>query len=238
MKIDFEIVPIFNQSANPRTWHDFTELEMKCDAEKYFYKVDDKDRNRIFKGHMCDWQKCKYNIAFAAYNGEQMLGFSTAYKESNSAVYLRNLYVDPKYNGIGIGRQLLDKTEKAAALIASSVNVIALAGALSFYESRGYISFDNRSLYKDVPKVSIGVVPVFQWYNKMRATPNVDVDKTLLQNCKYQPIFVYIGADSKIEGVAVRSQNGENVVWVNEHKGSQMAQFYNQQLLKALSKVR
>ena len=237
-KIDFRIVPVFNQSADARTWHDFTEIEMKCDAEKYYYQVDDRDRSRIFKGHMYDWKHNNHNIAFAAYYGEQMVGFASGYKQQDSSFYLRNLYVDPQYNGIGIGRQLLDKTEQASGLFAGKVELVSLNGAVSFYESRGYENIDSRNMNKKLQKISVGVVPVFKWHKKMRAKLNVDVDHTLLQHYKYQPIFVYVSYGREIDGVALRLPDGQDVVWVNKNKGQSMADFYNQQLLKALSRIR
>ena len=237
-KIDFKIVPVFNQSADARTWHDFTELEMKCDSEKYNYDIDDRDRARIFKGHMDDWKYNNYKIAFAAYHGEQMVGFATGYKQEDNSVYLRNLYVDPQYNGMGIGRQLLDKTEQAATLVAGRLELVSLNGAVSFYESRGYENIDNRTMFKKLQKLSVGVVPVFKWYKKLHAKLNVDVDHTLLQHYKYQPIFVYVSYGREIDGVALKMPDGKDVIWVNKNKSQSMADFYVQQLSKALSKIR
>lgn len=240
LKTDFEIIPIFNQPANPRVWHDFTELEMRCDSEKYNYSVDDRDRTRIFKGHMDDWMHQKYNMAFAAYRGEQMLGFASGFEDpdSKSEIYLHNLYVDPKLNGMGIGRQLLEKMEKAASLVSEYMDLISLNGALSFYESCGYKNFDDRYLFKKLEKIPVGVIPVFKWRKKMRAKLNMDVDYGLLQHSKNQPIFVYVSYGKEIDGVALKLPDGKDVVWVNQNKGQSMAEFYKQQLLKALSKVR
>jgi len=236
-KIDFEIVPIFDQSTKPGLWHDFTELEIKCDSEKYGYNVDDTDRQRIFKSHMYDWANCKHNMAFAAYHENKIVGFATAYKESKTEMYLRNLYVLPQYEGMGIGRSLLEKVERASRLVAKNMNVTSLNGALSFYESRGYTNFDNRNMTKKLPKSLIGVVPVFQWYKFLKLKMKVDVDHSLLIHNWYQPIFVYVSPDQEIVGVGVRTKEGKDITWADNEEGRDMMVFYKSQLLKALSKV-
>ena len=236
-KINFEIIPIFDQSADSRIWHDFTEIELKCDSEKYNYHVDDSDRCRIYKSHMYDWTHCKNNMSFAAYSGEQMVGFATAYKEK-SGMYLRNLYVNPSFNGMGIGHQLLDKTEKASALVSDLMELVSLNGAVTFYESHGYTNFDNRTMNKKLPESVIGVVPVFKWYKSLRAQIKLDVDNSLLIHNKNQPIFVYVAPGREIVGVAVRTTENKDVIWTSNKNGKEMACFYENQLLKALSKIR
>ena len=237
-RINFEIVPIFNQMAKPSLWHDFTELEMKCDAEKYNYNVDNTDRDRIFKGHMYDWKNCKCNMAFAAYYENRIIGFSTAYKEDKSEMYLRNLYVSPQYEGMGIGKALLEKTEKAAALVGRRMSVISLAGALSFYESRGYTNFDDRVMNKKLPTFLVGVIPVFQWSKSLSVTMKVDVDHSLLVRNWAQPIFVYVSPVRAVMAVGLHTKEGENIIWANDEDGREMTVFYKSQLLQALSKVR
>ena len=236
-KIDFEIIPIFDQMAKPGLWHDFTEIELKCEAEKYGYHVDDTDRLRIFKSHMDDWKNCKYNMAFAAYHENRVIGFSTAYKEKNH-MYLRNLYVSPQYEGMGIGRTLLEKTEKAAALMANKIEVVPLPGAVSFYEARGYTHLYNSVMTKKLPKSLVGTIPVFKWSKSLCPEIEFDIDNSLLIHSWKQPIFLYVAPERSVKGVGMHTREGENIVWADENDGREMMAFYKSQLLKALSKVR
>ena len=249
--IDFEILPIFSQSANPRIWHDFTELEMKCDSEKYGYHTDDTDRQRIYRENMDYWNSYKCNIAFAAYHGEQMLGFATGYRDEDKPnknseikhkpqpeICLHKLYVDPKYNGMGIGGALLNKIETAGALMEKSIRVVALNGAVSFYELHGYNNLDDRNMGKILGPCMVGVVPVFQWFHKIQSKLNMDVDASLLHKNKHEPIFVYINTERKIDGVIARGLDGKNNIWVNERKGRVMSDYYTEQLSNAMMKAR
>ena len=237
-KINYEIVPIFNQSANAAVLRSFTDLEMKCDIIKYGYHSDEADWARIMQSHKDDLAHMKYNFAFGAYSaGNTMLGFANGYLY-DKRMYLRNLYVDPKYNGNGIGRTLLKATENAASLVSSYMEVVSLAGATSFYELNGYTNFDDRNMGKSLPKDTLGVVPVFGWGRALRAKLNVAPDVDLLKAAKNQPIFVYVNPDFKIDGVAMRDNKGEDAIWTNDKKGRVMAQFYQQQLIKALDRVK
>ena len=235
---DIRVVPIFDQMANPKIWSDFTRLEMLCDTVKYGYPVDDSDRNRIFKGHMDDWKHERNNFAFAAYDDKIMVGFVTGYREDKSTMYLRNLYVNPQYNGMGIGKKLLAQSERASNLIVPNMSVVSLNGAVGFYENFGYQTTDNRCLAKKISQNMVGVVPVFKTLlGGMRAKMRVDYDKTLVRQCVHQPIFVYVTYEGEIDAVAIRTPDKEIKIWTNEKKRG-MADFYKKQLLRAFEKVK
>ncbi len=235
---DIKIVPIFDQMANPKIWSDFTRLEMLCDTVKYGYRTGDDDRNRIFASHMYDWTHERYNFAFVAYDEKAMVGFANGFLENRSEMYLRNLYVDPQYNGLGIGKRLLEQSERTANLIVPSMSVISLNGAISFYEGRGYESPDNRYMLKKLPHNIVGVVPVFKnMLGGMRAKMMAPYDKQAVRQCVNQPVFVYVTADREIDAVGIRMPDKEIKIWTNEHKHG-MVDFYKNQLLKAFEKVK
>nr|MBQ0091695.1 GNAT family N-acetyltransferase [Candidatus Enterousia merdequi] len=237
-KINFDIVPIFNQSESTQIWHDFTKLELKCGSEIYGYRIDDKYREDIFSGFVRDWICCKYNMAFAAYHNEQMIGFVTGYKSSGTWFYLRNLYVNPEYNGMGIGRNLLSSIEKSASLLFNNIELVALDKAVSFYEKYGYTNFDGRNMTKKLPKSFVGTAPVFQWSGKLNSRLNMEIDCKLLKQYNNCPILVYVSLDKKIDGVAVKTPDGKNIVWTNQNRGQIMSDFYKQLLLKSMARIR
>ncbi len=230
--------PIFNQTADARTWAFFADIEMKCDSVKYNYHVDDTDRARILQSHIQDWKKYKYNFAFAAYYDEQMVGFASGYLEDKTHMYLHNLYVYPEYNGFGIGKILLHRSERAAQLIVNNMSVVSLNGATGFYESRGYTGSNQRSYEKKLTGGLIGTVPVFNWrkFNKLETA--VDIDKSLFVKNPYSPKFVYVAPGGKIVGAAIKTPDGENHIFVTQSNSSQMAEFYRNDLLRALSRAR
>ena len=238
MQQDIRIVPIFNQMKNPKIWTDFTRLEMLCDTVKYGYSVDNSDKKRIYDGHVNDWKNEKYNFAFAAYDDKIMVGFVNGFIENRSEMYLRNLYVNPQYNGIGIGKRLLEQSERAANLIVSNMSVRSLSGAVSFYADCGYETPDDRYMLKKLPHSLIGVVPVFKtMLGGMRAKIKAPYDKKILRQCKNQPIFVYVTPDREIDAVAVQTPDKEITIWTNEHNRG-MADFYRKQLLRAFEKIK
>ena len=235
---NIRIVPIFNQAANPKIWSDFTRLEMLCDTVKYGYQSDDSDKKRIYEGHMDNWIYKRYNFAFAAYDENIMVGFANGFLENRSEMYLRNLYVNPQYNGIGIGKRLLEQSERVANLVVSNMSVISLNGAVSFYETCGYENPDNRYMLKKLPQNLIGVVPVFKTLlGGMRAKVKAPYDRKLVRQCKNQPIFVYVTPDREIDGVAVRTPDKEIKIWINERNRG-MIDFYKKQLMQAFEKVK
>jgi len=243
-KISFDVVPVFDQVADSNLWFNFAKIETKCNTEKYNYHFDRYVKSRIRKEHEYSWEHFKNNIAFVAYHSNKMLGFATAYKIGDKKMYLRDLYVDPKYNGMGIGKSLLDKTERAASLVADSMEIVSLEGAISFYKEQGYShpedceDKESRGLVKTLSKPVVGAVPVFKWQRKFLAKMNINVDNALLVGCKHLPIFAYLSINREIDGVAVRLPDGEKLVWVNEKNGAPMIPFYKNELLRAISRVR
>jgi hypothetical protein len=114
-----------------------------------------------------------------------------------------------------------------------------MEGAISFYKEQGYGLSEERNLVKYLSKPVIGVVPVFEWKNKFNnIKKTVRVDDALLIQCKHKPIFVYLSGNREMDGVAVRLPDSENIVWVNENKGTPMIPFYKNELLRAFARLR
>ena len=233
---EIKIIPVFDQRQRG-IWRDFTRIEMLCDREKYRCNMNTEDENRIYYGHILNWTGQKNNFAFAAYDGVKMIGFASGYLANSSDMYLQNLYVEPKYNGMGIGGHLLEHAENCANLVAKNMTLISLNGAISFYKQHGYINYDNRNMLKKLPLQILGTIPVFKPMGRLNAKIKTEFDKAVVKECKNRPVFVYVSQNREIDGIAVKTKSGENKIWLNGAKRS-MHDFYQKQLLRALEKVR
>lgn len=233
-KQDFKIVPIFNQ--NQDIWFDFMNVEKICD-KSLGYDYTDYDKRRILLGHELDWKNNEYNFAFAAYNKTQMVGFAKGYSDSNiqKRAYLDALYVLPEFHKMGIGKQLLNMSEKTSSMIAERIQLIPLSGATDFYQHNGYgWGADGGVLGKYLPAVYNDIVPVFQCKKKsFRVKFNVKVDSKLLKQNKYQPVFVHVNDVSKIDAVAIRVKDSEDKFWFKPGQ-----EFLQHELSCALNNVR
>lgn len=231
-KIDFEIVPIFNQ--HDEIWHDFLYIEMMCD-KSMGYNYNAYDKHSVLSNHEKDWKNNDYNFAFAAYRKTEMIGFAKGFLDVAETTYLDNLYVLPKYQGIGIGSELLTQVEKTSALISNCLSLMPLNSAVNFYKHNGYGWGDYcGDMGKYLSCFSDSVVPVFQWKKqKFQVKFSVKVDSNLLKQNKYQPVFAYINEFGKVDGVALRTKSGENKFWIKSGQNACKCE-----LLKALDKAR
>ena len=71
-------------------------------------------------------------------------------------------------------------------------------------------------MVKKLPKTISGVVPVFEWCDELQAKLSFKVDNALLKSYKYQPMFVYVGKNNKIDGIGVCLPNGKQEIMLNE----------------------
>ena len=235
-KPNIRIVPIFDQSVGG-IWSDFTRIEVACDL-KYDYQVDQKTRLYIYNRNAEEWKNQKYTFAFGAYDGKRMVGFASGYRENKQAMYLHNLYVLPEYEGKGIGKSLLEQSERNASLITDKMTLVSLNGALGFYEKCKYDIRDERNCEKKLPKEFIGVVPVFKsigWFCDVKY--NLVIGVSELDQYKNLPMFAYVSLGRAIDGLGIRMPNGEDKIWTNPKKLG-MKDFYEKKLLSALAKVR
>ena len=99
-----------------------------------------------------------------------------------------------------------------------------LDNALHFYQTNGY-DYRRPGFYlgKKLSKPVAGVIPVFEWCDELNAKLNVNIDNALLKDYKGKPMFVYVGLDNKIDGIALRASNGQEIVKINnsqpKHRG-------------------
>ena len=230
-KPDIKYVPIFDQSLDV-IWYDFERLQRLCDIVEFGHSNSNYD---IYAAHQHEWENENYNFAFAAYDGSKMVGFVNGYLENRTNMYLHNLYVDPHYQNMRIGSELLNQTERAASLVAKTIKLKALhEKSIRFYAKHGYQNQDGRNRSKKFPNHVVGVVPVFKPLPKI--VKNIKIDcggYNFSKNCEHKPLFVYVNDKNEIDGVAV--QNREP--WLNQSKRG-MVDFYRNQLLRALDKVK
>ena len=233
--IEFDIIPIFDQPL-AGVWHDFAQIEVLCDSEKYGYNP---DCQGIYKDHFDNWDNFKHNFAFGAYYNNQMIGFASGYLKEAGIFYLRNLYVMPEFNGLGVGSKLLRQTETMARVFAKSLELVPLPGAISFYEQKGYKTIYNGRMSKELPCYGSGVVPVFHW---IKSDAHMDVktlvDSRILRANPNQPIYVYVTSKwtPEINAVGLRTKEGENKVWTVQN--SPMSDYYRREIMSVLSKIR
>ncbi|MBO4745528.1 MAG: GNAT family N-acetyltransferase [Alphaproteobacteria bacterium] len=192
--------------------------------------------NNLESAYLNTWNMESNVFAFAAYVGDEMVGFTTG-SLNGANMFTRSLYVLPQYQGCGIGSSLLNSAENAASLVSPKMELFSLAGAVSFYQNRGYKNTVVLGRVMKIKKLSnaTGVQPVFKWCDKLQSKLNLKFDANLLQKNKHQPIFVYVNDQQKIDGIAVQTPNGEQQIKVNP-KAKISSPIYTQKLSDALSR--
>lgn len=233
--LDFEIIPVFNQAA-PNVWNNFMSIETECDKAIYGLDAPSKSTTRRILGdYKNDLRTYKHNFAFIACHKTQMIGFTHGCFIGSDDVYLRRLYVLPTYHHCGVGSQLLQAAEQSAAIFAKNISLISLSNSTDFYEvKQGYSKFGS-NMEKELTIPANTILPVFQWVKKdFNVKFDVQVDTAKLKENKFQPIFVHVNYDNKIDAVATRGPNGEKKLWSSTNK----LNADNIKLLNALDKVR
>ena len=245
-KINYEIRPIFQPSG--KICKDFARVHISRLSASEQEKLNSNQQlsiltgcqgvsfcNKLESAYLNTWNMEKNVFAFAAYSAEEMVGFIMGALRGKN-MFTRSLYVVPQYQRYGIGSNLLDYAERAASCVALNMELYSLDGSVNFYQRHGYknvLVLERIMKIKKLPNVT-GVLPVFQWSDKLQAKLNVKFDIDLLKQ-KYQPIFVYVNEEHKIDAVAVRMQNGKEKIKINTKK-KELSDFYNQQLSDALSR--
>jgi len=167
------------------------------------------------KDYLDMWKKEKNVFTFVARYEKQIIGFANGYID-NDTMYLNGLYVEPLYHYCGIGSKLLKKAEFAASIISPTLKLMPLKTAESFYQQYKYGWSADCHMVKKLPKTISGVVPVFEWCDELQAKLSFKVDNALLKSYKYQPMFVYVGKNNKIDGIGVRLPDGKQEIMLNE----------------------
>ena len=229
-KIKYNIVPIFNDIAQSR-WEDFAYIEGACDKDAGYIH----DYSWCILGNYAnDLKIYKYHFAFAAYHRKQMVGFAKGYlSDVPNETYLDKLYVLPKYQKMGIGKQLLTTVEKASSVVANRISLTSLFSARDFYKNNDY-KRDFNGYEKNLAQLSNEIVPVFQWQKiPFAIKSNVEINRHLLQLHEYSPALVYVNENGEIDGIAIKSSFGQNKVWTSKDKNACKGA-----LLKAIQKIK
>lgn len=199
---EIKIKPIFNQ-ATPNIWQDFAEVHA---ATMYAtYNVDSGFDNimDIIRKDAEEWKLRRAKFAFGAYDGDKMVGFIQGYATASRG-WVDALYVLHEYQGTGTGGRLLRMAEKSLSPIAKHVELIALPGAMSFYQSRGYTVYGASNHYRKNLKTPphCEVVPIFSVNAAMAkqfAEINPKFDAKIV-NVRHTPVFAYYNVDGRIAG--------------------------------------
>lgn len=230
--MDYEITPIFER--NEKICEEFAHVGVRC------LLASERDNLFIYKSlgksYLKEYDYERNVFAFAAYRNKEMIGFTSGCASGND-MFIRSLYVIPEYQGCGIGTKLLNASERAASLVAFNMELFSLDSSVGFYKQRGYkkeIVGDRIVETKKLSNVTKGVVPVFEWRDELRAKLNVCIDYNLLKNYKYKPMFVYVGKESKIDGVAMLLSDGKEQIYVN----NEISKLCKSKLFSALSKIK
>ena len=208
--MNFEIVPIFKPSEE--LCKTFASIDINC-------SINVERANALFrdldKDYLDMWKKEKNVFTFVARYEKQIIGFTNGYIDTDT-MYLNGLYVEPLYHYCGIGSKLLKKAEFAASIISPTLKLMPLKTAESFYQQYKYGWSADCHMVKKLPKTISGVVPVFEWCDELQAKLSFKVDNALLKSYKYQPMFVYVGKNNKIDGIGVRLPDGNQEIMLNE----------------------
>ncbi|MBR5904301.1 MAG: GNAT family N-acetyltransferase [Alphaproteobacteria bacterium] len=221
-KINYDVVikPIFDQSVSP-VWENFVEIEELSRAE-YGHCFLDGSFNNLYYTHFDDWKKLKGNIAFGAYYEDEMVGFVKGFLVDKAEYKLDSLFVKPDFKHQGVGKRLLESFETSVSLVASYIQAISYDGARDFYKKQKYkvygVKGDNPKVDKKLLMPNQGVFPVFgRWKSSIFRTKlaQVPVDAKLLRESEHHPIFVHVNEKHEIDVVGVKTNQGENQVWIS-----------------------
>ena len=86
-------------------------------------------------------------LIISAWDGQRLIGLSRSLTDYSYCCYVSDLAVDKAYQGRGIGRELLRRTQE---LVGDEVTVILLSapGAMSYYPAVGFQQADNAFIVK------------------------------------------------------------------------------------------
>ena len=192
-RYDIKYKPLFNQ-AEPGIWENFAEIEMAARAD-HGLVFDESDVANIFYHYHKNWEQTN-NIAFGAFLGGKMVGFTKGFMIEDQDYELSSLFVLPEMQRQGIGRKLITCFENSVALVGSYVQVS-----------------------KKLPKLGKGVYPMFARWQVKDIKPkicSVPVDKKLLNDSLHQPLFVDINEKGQIDVVGLKNKDDVDTIWVSD----------------------
>ncbi len=117
--------------------HEFTAAEL----ERLFLSVE------WSSGHFPDKLKAAmkgFKTVFSAYDGDKLVGMISVMDDGVMNAYVHYLLVDPAYQGMGIGRTLVEMVKKKYKDYLR-IAVIGYDAELSFYEHCGFVKSEDAS---------------------------------------------------------------------------------------------
>ena len=199
---EIKIIPIFNQSA-PGIWDEFLDLRinaMRTTCNHIMSPDEIASANTEFRR---SWARLKHNFAFAAYDGDRMIGCIHGDCQKNSS-FIRHLYIAPEYQKQGLGCSLLAYAEQATSLLAIRTDIVALPNAEKFYRHYGYSSpLHTNNYFKDIKgRASCNTVPLFSCPPSLaRKISGLSPDfKPEFVNVEHLPAYVHFDNKLNITG--------------------------------------
>lgn len=223
---EIKILPIFNQSA-PGIWDDMLRVRIAAMRYNYNIRLTSAEKSDAMSEFHDSWNRLSHNFAFAAYDGERMVGCLNGDIQKQTA-YIRHLYILPEYQGKQIGAGLLRAAENAVSLSARQADIIALAGAEKFYRRMGYNSPVNTNNYvKQLTAPKCRSVPIFHCAPAFvracsKLTHGTSMPDIKRINSEHLPVFADFDEKSKLRAIAsfvdgatiMRSNHGDLNDWL------------------------
>ncbi|MDR2212588.1 MAG: GNAT family N-acetyltransferase [Pseudomonadales bacterium] len=87
------------------------------------------------------------SLVISAWHADRLVGISRSLTDYSYCCYLSDLAVDKQFQGQGIGKELIKRTQ---AVIGEEVSLILLSapGAMSYYPGAGFQAADNAFIIK------------------------------------------------------------------------------------------
>ena len=216
---DIKIFPIFNQAA-PGVWDDMLRVRIAAMQHNYNLRLTDNDIANAMSDFQTAWKRLSHNFAFAAYDGDKMVGCLNG-DIQNKTAYIRHLYVLPEYQGQRVGAGLLHAAEKATSVSARQTDIVSLGGAEKFYRRMGYTSpIGTNNYVKKLSAPKCATVPIFHCApsfaracDKLLHGTGKMTERSHI-NREGLPVFADYDINSTVRAVCV-SENGAVVIRTN-----------------------
>ncbi len=201
------IVPIFNQKA-PLVWSTIAAIQAAAMKAVHRYETSCEESAQTIAELNDAWHRFKTCFAFAAYDGDKMVGCIDGVVKKKVAS-VNGLYVLPQYHRMGIGGRLLASAERAASLVADDMELVILSRVRPFYEQRGYTRVERTdNLYrKSIAGAQFdAALPLFGCSPKLAQQCSdiavaYDVQFTAASvNMAHMPTFVQLDKDMGLSG--------------------------------------
>lgn len=210
MMSDIKIFPIFNQAA-PGVWDDMMRVRVAAMEHNYNHKMSADEIAEAMANYQEKWNTYRKHFAFGAYDNDKLVGSIQGDCE-DGVISMRQLYVLPDYQKIGIGRKLMSAMEDACAFDADIIELVALYSATPFYKSIGYTSptHDNYLINDKISQVKgpHKITPMF-WTNAASTRRCSALSKKSGQkfaptgvDTHHSPVFIYRDLNGCVQGVA------------------------------------